>query len=138
MIPIAQPRCQLYQRPVRFVVEFPRFIRVAYFDGNGVPISIVGGRGFFIQRHTLNDLALQANEKMGTYRCIVVVEIIPILLGRGAWVCHIMHHDVFYLPQLFAAAGMSVDLNQLLIDPFRKLCPADVGWCLSKQGPQPK
>ena len=68
------------------------------------------------------------------------------VVGKGAAALMVLggvkevYADVASAPALglFAAAGMSVDLNQLLIDPFRKLCPADVGWCLSKQGPQPK
>ena len=59
---------------------------MADFDGNGILVPVIAGRGFFMQRNTLDDLAFQSDHKVGAdirrWACIIV----PILLGGGTGV----------------------------------------------------
>ena len=61
---IAQPCCQLYERPVCIVVEFSGRVRVADFYGYSIWISVIARRRALIKRQTLDDLAVKADYVM--------------------------------------------------------------------------
>ena len=53
---VAQPGGEADQGVVAGLGELPRGVGVAYLDGEGVPVAVVGGGGFFIQGNALDDL----------------------------------------------------------------------------------
>ena len=61
-----QPCGQFHKGFIRSLCELTGFVRVADFNGNGVLVPVVTGRGFFMQRNALNDFAFQTDHKVGT------------------------------------------------------------------------
>ena len=65
-------------------------------------------------------ISLQSDHKVGTdlrgWICIVV----PVLLGGGAGVAHIVDHDVPDTFKHHTTAGIAVHLDDLLIHPIRR------------------
>ena len=53
-----QPNSQFYKGLIRRVSKLAGFVRVADFNGNSVFVSVVAGRGFFMQWDALDDLAV--------------------------------------------------------------------------------
>lgn len=112
-----QPCGQFYVGLVGCIGELPGIIRVADFDGYGVLIPVIAGGRFLIQWDTLYDFTIQPNDKMGTdiggWTCIVV----PVLLGSGAMIAHIVDHNIPDTLQICTPAGITINFYYLPIDP---------------------
>ena len=116
-----QPNSQFYKGLIRRVSKLAGFVRVADFYGDSILVSVVAGRGFFVQGNALDDLAFQANHKMGTDLRRTACVVVPVLLGGGAGVAHIVDHDVPDTFKHHTTAGIAVHIDDLLIDPVRDL-----------------
>lgn len=116
---IEEPSSELYQGLIACVGELAGLVRVADFDRNGILVPVVTGGGLFVQWDALDDLTLQSDDKVGTdirsWICIVV----PVLLGSGAGIAHIVDHNIPYTLQINTTAGISVHFDNLLINPVR-------------------
>lgn len=115
-----QPSGQFYQGLIGCICKFTGFVRVADFDGNGIFVPVVTGRGFFMQRNTRNDLAFQPDHKAGTDLGRMAGIIVPVLLGGCTGICHIVDNDVLDAFQIDTTAGIAVHLDDLLIHPIRR------------------
>ena len=114
---VAQPGGELHQGLIAGVGEHPVGVGMADLDGDGVPVALVGGGGLLIQGDTLNDLSIQADEEMGADLGVGVVVKIPVLLGGGAGVAHIVDGNVVDLLNGFPPASTAVDPDQLDVHP---------------------
>ena len=114
---VAQPGGEADQGVVAGLGELPRGVGVAHLDGEGVPVAVVGGGGFFIQGNALDDLPLQADEEVGAHLGVRLGEVVPVGLGGGAGVAHVVDGDVGDLLHGLPPAGGAVDGDDLLVHP---------------------
>ena len=87
---IEEPSSELYQGLIACVGELAGFVRVADFDGNGILVPVIAGGGFFVHWDALDDLTLQSDDKVGTDIRRRICIIVPVLLGGGTGVTHIV------------------------------------------------
>ena len=60
----AEPGAQTDQRPAGRIGELSGAVRMADFDGDGIGVSVVAGRGDFPERDALNNLSFQPDDEM--------------------------------------------------------------------------
>src|SRR5699024_2862041 len=83
----------------------------------GVPVAVVGGGGLFVQGNVLDDLPLQADEEVGAHLGVRLGEVVPVGLGGGAGVAHVVDGNVGDPPHGLPPAGGAVDGDDLLVHP---------------------
>ena len=92
----AQKSRQLHQRIIGGVRKLSGLIRMTALDGDRVCVPAVGGVGDLARGDALDDLSLQADNKvaahLGRVSVLQIFKIIPVLLSRATGVGGIMDH----------------------------------------------
>ena len=102
---------------------------MADLNGNGILISGSVGVGNFRNWDALDNLSLQSHYEMAAGRGFAglgilicqTVKIIPVLAGRGAWVCHIMNHNIVHPLPAYIWPGKNIFSDKILSYPARNL-----------------
>ena len=120
---LAQPRDERFKAFHRRVVKFARLIGVADLNGHGVVVRGVRAVGDLRQRHALQDLPIQPDDKMrarvGLVRQGEVGEKAAVRRGARAGIADIVHHHAGNFPERRAGAGVFVYRNVVDRDKVR-------------------
>ena len=113
------------QGVVGLLGKLPVLPGVTALDGDGVIIAVIGAVGHLVQRDTLNDLPVDADDKVAAGGGGVgrgkTGKVVSILLGGGAGIAHIVDDDPADLGEGGARAGVFVLGQQVRCDPVRHL-----------------
>ena len=110
---LAQPRDERFKALHRRVVKLARLIGVADLDGHGVVVRGIGAVGDLRQRHALQDLPIQPDDKMrarvGLVRQGEIGEKAAVRRGARAGIADIVHHHAGNFPERRAGTGIFVE-----------------------------
>ena len=120
---LAEPRDERFKALHRRVVEFARVVGMADLDGHGVVVRGVRAVGDLRQRHALQDLPIQPDDKVGA--CVGLVrqgevgKKAAVRRGGRAGIADIVHHHAGNFPERRAGTRVFVCRNVVDRDKVR-------------------
>ena len=117
---VTEPGGETDQGIVTGLGKLARGVGVADFDGDGVPVALVGGGGLLLQGDALDHLPVHPHQEAGAYLGVRLGDVVPVGLGGGAGVAHVVDGDVCDLLHGLSPAGGAVDGDDLDIHPVGK------------------